>query len=445
MKNYSIWQDNIKHDIYPELLNSISVDVLIIGGGITGISSLYHLANSKLKTILVEQQSIGMSTTSRSTGKLSYLQNDLLDKIRMSSGDEIAYQYINSQIDAINMIKRTIQKENIKCDFIKVNSKLYTNNKKEIKEMQDLSHFLEKKVQVIQASSSLVDSKYMFEVENTYLIHPVKFLNSLASKLDNIYEKTSIKKITRKDNYYYCYTDKVEIKAKYVIIATHYPYFNLPYFFPIKGTIEKSYLEAAKYCSDAISLISYSSPFISIRNYQDYLIYLSNSHSINKDVDDKKHFIELVKKCSDLGLKGAYFWSNSDILTNDGLPYIGKISDNLFIGTGYNTWGLTNGFLAGKIISDIILNEKNQYIELFDPKRDNLEQIIGGVNAAFKNISGYLSGLIYGKSKKYCTHMGCKLVYNKVEKTYDCPCHGSRFNINGEAIVAPANHDLKNK
>lgn len=443
MKNYSVWQDNIKFKKYKELLDDTSCDVLIIGGGITGISILYHLAKTSFKTILVEQNKIGMGTTSRSTGKLSFLQNDLLDKIRTSMGDEKTKLYLDSQIEAINLVKNIIKKEHIACDLEMVNSKLYTSSDEEVKEVLELRKFLEKNnIQCYDTNSSLVKSKYMFEVSGTYLFHPLKFLQGLVKNLNNIYENTSIKKIIKEKDYYLCYSEKNIIKAKYVIIASHYPYFNWPFIFPLKASLEKSYLSASSYQGDKVSLISYSNPFISIRNYQDNLIYLSNSHSINKDTCDKKHFNELLKKLKDIKLNPEYLWSNIDIMTNDGLPYIGKIKDDMLIATGYNTWGLATGVLSGKIIHDILLKKENKYFDLFDPKRSNLEQIIGGITATYKNISGYVNGFMKSKNKKACTHMGCKLIYNEIEKTYDCPCHGSRFNKNGDVIISPANKKI---
>ena len=444
MKNYSIWQDINNEFVFPKVNNDMEVDVLIIGGGITGISSLYQLKDSKLKVILIEQNRIGMSTTSLSTGKLSFLQNDLIDKIRTSFDDDTARLYINSQIEAINLIKAIIKKERINCDLEKVNSKLYTNKENEIKDLKNLSSFLNScHIKVMESTSNIVKSKYMIEVEGTYTFHPLKFIIGLAKKLHNIYENTSIKKIIKEKDGYICFTDKYKIKTKKIIIASHYPYFNLPFIFPIKATLEKSYLLASKYKDDKVSLISYSNPFISIRNYHDYLIYLSNSHSINKNTCDKKNFNELIKKVNDLNLKPDYLWSNIDIMTNDGLPYIGRIDDNMFIGTGYNTWGLTNGILAGKIISDIILNYDNPYVFIFDPQRSNLEQIIGGVKCAYHSISGFITGILESKNRINCPHMGCKLIYNEVENTFDCPCHGSRFNKNGKVIVSPANKNIK--
>lgn len=467
MKNISIWKDNNTYNKdYPQLNDDKNVDVLIIGGGITGISTLYHLKDSKLKVILVEQNKIGMSTTGNSTGKLTYLQNDLIDKIRKSFNDNAAYEYINSQKDAINSIVKVINSNNIKCDLKKVDSFIYTNKEKEIDKVKQLERFLNDN-NIKHNGVKLVKSKYSFNVANTYIFHPIKFIYGL---LDNnnypIYENTSIKKIKKLNNQYLCYTEKNVIKAKWVIIASHYPYFSIPFLFPIKASLEKSYLSASKYKTAPISVISYSTPFISIRTYKNYLIYLSNSHYINEKTCDRKNYEELIKKLEKLDMKTEYLWSNIDIITNDGIPYIGKIKDRLLIGTGYNTWGLTNGFLAGIILSDIVMNRANKYTKLFSPNRINSSQIIGSINNIVKSIDGYINGyfsknknIIYKKknsknimsyktnNEEYtvyqnCPHIGCKLIYNEIEKTWDCPCHGSRFNINGKCISSPANKDI---
>ncbi len=443
MKNYSIWKDNVNIKSYPKLDTNKEIDILIIGGGITGISIFYNLSNLNLKTILVEQGKIGMSTTSNSTGKLSFLQNDLLDKIRNNFNEDTLKLYLDSQIETIKIITDIIKKEKIDCDLTMVDSILYTNTKEEIEKLKDLENFLNNYgIKTYLESTNLVESKYMFKVSNTYIFNPLKFVYGLSKKLNNIYENTCIEKIIKKDNYYLCYFRDYVIKTKKVIIASHYPYFNLPFLFPLKATLEKSYLSASKYNGNNISLISYSNPFISIRTYKDYIIYLSNSHSINKDTYDSLHFNELKKKLHDLNLKEEYLWSNIDIITNDGLPYIGLIDNNMFIATGYNTWGLANSVLAGKIIHDIILKNDNKYIHLFDPKRDSLWKNLGSINAINKSITGFISGLIKSESRITCPHLGCKLIYNREENTYDCPCHGSRFDKNGNVIMAPANKSI---
>lgn len=467
MKNISIWKESKKDTAYPSLKENKEVDVLIIGGGVTGASVFNNLKNSNLKVILVEQNKIAFSTTGNSTGKISFLQNDLIDKIRKNFNDDIASLYLKSQLDGIKIVTDTIKKEGISCDLEKVDSYLYTEKDYEMEKIKDLEKFLEKNnIKVEKDDCSLVKSKYMIKVTDTYMFNPVKYVYGLLKDEKNIYENTMIKKIEKDGNFYICMTENYKIKTKWVVIASHYPYFNYPYFFPIKASLEKSYLSASKYKTKDISLISYSYPFISLRTYKDYLIYLSNSHSIEKNIDDKKNFNELLKKVNDLNLKPDFLWSNIDIITSDGLPFIGRLKDKILIATGYNTWGFTNSALAGKLLVDIINNKDNKYIKLFDPNRKNLEIIKGGFVNSYKNLTGIINGYLYKNSKvtyktlngkkimiyndkekeykviRKCPHLGCSLTFNEIEKTWDCPCHGSRFNLEGKVISAPSNHDI---
>ena len=444
MKNISIWKDYYEETNYESLNCDIDVDVLIIGGGLTGISTLYHLKDSNLKVALVEQNKIGLGVTGNSTGKLNYLQNDLIDKIRNFYSDPVASTYVNSQIDSINSVVSTIKEKNIDCDLEKVNSYLYTNEDEDVSKLKDLESFLmNNNIRVYKANHKLVESKYMIDVSNTYIFNPLKFINGLLK--DNkhpVYENTSIKKIRKYRDYYFCYTDFNKIKTKYVVLASHYPYFLKPFLFPFKVSLEKSYLSASLYNIKPFSLISYSNPFISMRTYKNYLIYLSNSHSINKDVCDKDNFNELLEKISNIGLSPEYLWSNIDILTSDGLPLIGTLKDNILIGTGYNTWGLTNGFLAGKLLSDIIMNNDNPYIDLFSPKRKNRNKVSSYISNTYKNVDGFVKGYIKSTSSYICPHLKCKLIFNELEETYDCPCHGSRFDKSGKCINGPSNKDI---
>ena len=162
-------------------------------------------------------------------------------------------------------------------------------------------------------------------------------------------------------------------------------------------------------------------------------------------------------------------------MTIDFLPYIGKVNNNLYIGTGYNTWGMTNGVLAGKILSDIILGRDNKCIELFKPKRFRFLAIFSEIlilgSSAYsfiktrlsRNKRWYSSGVCFKKlggrevgiytdleGEKHmvynlCPHLKRRLIFNEVEKTWDCPCHGSRFDINGKCIEGPSNYDISYK
>ena len=471
MKKYSIWKEDVELSSFGKLDENKDVDVLIIGGGMTGINTFYQLATSSLEVLLVEQNKIGMGVTVNSTGKLTYLQESLYEKIIKTNDEEKAKEYLESQKDAIKLATDIIDKENIDCNLLSAPSYVYSLDDEEDKKLDDLKEFLINcGIKVIDGKSDLVKYKHMIGVEDTYFFHPLKYIKGLVSKINknNIFEDTSIVKMKKNGaDGYICYTneDKI-IRAKIVVIASHYPYFNLPFVFPIKGSLEKSYLSASKYKEGNISMIKYSKPIISLRSYLDYLLYLSNSHNISSKVDDKEHYRELKKKLDDLGLEPKFMWSNTDIMTNDGLPYIGRIDDNLLIGTGYNTWGMSNGILAGKILADIIMGKDNKYLDLFNPKRMNMGIVGGAIADSGYSALGYVNGIltdsdkirydtidgkeiaIYkddnGEHKVYtkCPHMGCRLIFNEFELTWDCPCHSSRFDLDGKCISAPSNKDI---
>ncbi len=474
MKKYSIWKEDVELPSFNKLDENKDIDVLIIGGGMTGINTFYQLKDSTLEVFLVEQNKIGMGVTVNSTGKLTYLQDSLYEKIKKSNDEVKAKEYLESQRDAIRLATDIISKENIDCNLISAPSYVYSLSDEEDEKLYLLKKFLvDSGVKVIDGKSDLVKYKKMIGVEDTYLFHPLKYISGLIDKLDisKIFEDTSIVKMDKDvDGGYVCYTndDKI-IRAKWVVIASHYPYFNLPFLFPIKGSLEKSYLSASKYREDNISMIKYDKPIISIRSYLDYLLYLSNSHNISSKVYDNEHYIELKKKLDDLGLVPEFMWSNTDIMTNDGLPYVGKIDDNLLIGTGYNTWGMSNGILAGKILADVILHNDNKYLELFNPKRVNMRIVGGAIADGVYSALGYINGILTDSDKiKYevidgkeiaiyeddkgkhivytkCPHMGCRLLFNEFELTWDCPCHASRFDIDGKCISGPSNKDISVK
>lgn len=483
MKNYSIWSEEIKNK-YSKLDNDIKVDVLIIGGGITGISTAYHLRNSKLKVCLVEKNIIASGVTSRTTGKLTYLQENIYSKLKTYHSIDKTKLYLESQKDAIKIVKDIVNKEHIDCNLEKVSSYTFTKNKnnkyyKEKELMKELNIKI-KETNKLPNKENVYDSFY---TEDTYVFHPIKYLNSLANICNKnnikIYENTSILSINKENNFYICKTDTYTIKTKYIVLALHYPYFLIPFEMPIKCTLEKSYIEAYKVDKNyKFSAISISKPTISTRFYNDninYQIYLSNSHNTSIHDNDLKNFYNLIKQKDK---EVDYLWSNKDIITNDSLPFIGSLNDNntILIGTGYNTWGMTNGSIAGKILSDIILNKENKYIELFNPRRSinlgkviNFPIILGSTLYSFskskiyKNKSWYSPNVkfekrngkniaIYIDEKKHehkvynlCPHLKCSLTFNEIEHTWDCPCHGSRFDIDGHLIEGPSNYDISYK
>lgn len=476
----SLWKKYKNENNFKKLEEDINIDTLIIGGGIVGLTTLYYLKN-ETSVCLVDAGTIGCGVTQNTTGKLTYLQEAIYTKLTKNRNKETAIQYLNSQKYAIELIKEIIEKEKIDCDLEKVKSFIFTNKESELPELEAEKNFLEDQNIEVKESSLPFSVPYLkaISVSDTYVFNPIKYLNGLKEHLkeNKIYEQTKIEKIEYKNKQYLCYTDKQKITAKKVINACHYPFFILPFLLPLKSHIEKSYIIATKGNEyNQASCINLSLPSISIRYYKDkentYQIFLARSHNTAVKQNDKENFAK-VKEYFKLKEEDIVAeWSNVDIITDDKLPYIGKIKNELFIATGFNTWGMTNGILAAKILSDNIKGTKNPYQELFKIHRMNTYKcksllpnlattIIAMIGSKWQKKKWYKSNLTFKKAngktiaiykdeqqKEHivyttCPHFGCSLIFNETEKTWDCPCHSSRFDIDGKCIKGPSTKDIK--
>ena len=253
-----------------------------------------------------------------------------------------------------------------------------------------------------------------------------------------------------------------------------------PYLFPFRSSIKKGYLCASLLDkTKRFNAINEDDTVHSIRYHSDnknYIIYSSEERNLGQNTNDTKNYNNLLWKMkSKLSENVKYYWFNTDIVTTDNLPIIGFLEEdnkNLLIGTGYNLWGMTNGTIAGKILSDLILGNKNKYEELFNPNRTfNINKLKNYVSYNFSNSFSFIKSklnknypfyknveIIEKNNKKYgkytdedgnvyivsntCPHMKCSLIFNMVDKTWDCPCHSSRFDIKGNVIKGPSVYSI---
>ena len=469
MKNSSFWKntEEIKRT-NRKFENNMKCDILIIGGGITGLTTAFYLDNSNKSVILIDSKKIGNGITSSSTGKLTIMQGNIYSKISNVLNYKTAYQYYKSQKCSLKLIDDFIRKYNCDCDYEKSDSYLFVDNISNIVELEKEEEFY-KKAKIKYKKVDKLPNEYPInvglEIANMHVINPLKFINEIKRNIKNvkIYENICALEINKSFGIYKVRTLKGNIFAKKIVVATHYPFFIKPGFIPFKTHIEKSYMLASKvdnyYSFNAINIDNNTT---SMRYYKDYLIMANNSHIPSNNDNYVRKFNKSNSKSKG---KIEYNWSNHDVMTNDYMPYIGEVENNIYISTGYNKWGLTNGFLAGKIISDLILSKKNQYANLFSLNRKG--SVIKSINALNsnlntsnvyvkmklfkrhdlkikneKNISTYKDGKKEYKVYNKCPHMGCKLIFNEIEKTWDCPCHGSRFDIRGKSICGPSTYSI---
>ena len=473
MKNKTIWNENIKLQKFNKKKFDNEIDILIIGGGITGLTAAYFLKDTNYRVTLIDKSNIGMGITTKSTAKISYLQGTIYQTLANYFDIKTSKLYLESQLEATNLIKNIVKKNNITCDLEKVDSIIFTLEDKGVKKIYKEKKILESfNINVDVVSNEKI--KIGIKVHDTYIFNPVKYLNNLVEIIKNkvdIYENITAKNIEKQDNGFIVKTSNGNIKTKKIIVACHYPFFILPTLIPFKTYIKREYVNAAKVKSNKkYTALSIDKNLHSIRFYKDYIIYGSNKHKLTNKIDYKKNYEKSQKDFFKyFNIKPEYTWMNHDIVSNDNLPLIGSIDKDMYIATAYNAWGITNGTIAAKIIIDLILNQESKYEWLFDPKRNNKNLIINSFLGSFNYLKAYtqslfiknnpyyikIKGINYGvyKDEKnnthmiklICPHMKCSLVFNREENTWDCPCHGSRFDLDGKLLFGPATKNLENK
>jgi len=490
VKNKSIWiNSKVKNETMSKLDKDLNCEILIIGGGMAGLSVAYHLIDSGKSTVLIEKGKCGMGVTSRNTGKLTWMQDLIYGKLSNNYSDKVAKLYYDSQIDAINIVKNIINDNSIECHLMKTKSYVFSNNENDYNKYADEINFYKNhniKYKLLDKLSVNYPCKYVLETNNSYVFNPYEYLvglkNIIKDKI-NIYEHTRCISVDKDNNEYVILVDDGhKIRCKYVVVASHYPMFIIPFFIPFKTRVERFFLGVSKCnkCED-IQIISSEKHSVSMRYYNynknNYFIYGRRNHSITSNLDIRNDYEELNKEYKKyFGKDVDYFFHTHDLMTYDNLPFIGEVDNNLFICTGFNKWGNTNGTIAGVVISDIITGKKNKYIGLFNPKRglsfDKIKNLflynveVGGryvINKICSNksyygddvkikyINGKKCGIYVDKNgnqhvvSNICPHMKCNLVFNYIDKTWDCPCHASRFDIDGNIIYGPSVFDIKVK
>ncbi len=446
--NFSYWVESTKQTNFPSLAKDISTDVLIIGGGITGILTAYMLSNSNLNITIVEADKMAMGVTANTTAKITSQHGLLYDYLLNSFDFETAKGYLDSNEEAIKLVSQIVEKEKIDCDFSYQDSYVYTCQKSNVQKIVD---------EVSAITSLGLKAEYVtecplpFNIEagikfpNQAQFHPRKYLLNLLSVLEtkniNLFENSKVIDIKHTNNMYEVYTNEYKITTKYLVMASHYPIKNFPGMYFIKMYQDSSYAIGVELNQDVFDgmYISCDFPSYSFRN--------------------------------------AIQANGKKLLIVGGLGEFSNFLPNMYVATGYKKWGMTTSHVAAKIISDKILNSENPYEKIYTATRlkpiknskefgnmlkqsayslainkltppiisySELTNDSGGV----VNYNGKKLGIYKDKDGKkfavlpYCKHLGCELSWNNLEKTWDCPCHGSRYDYTGKIITEPTTENL---
>jgi glycine/D-amino acid oxidase-like deaminating enzyme/nitrite reductase/ring-hydroxylating ferredoxin subunit len=497
MRHEALWLATTSDPGYERLPGPTGVDVAVIGAGIAGLTTALLLKREGLTVAVLEANEVCAATTGHTTAKVSAQHGLIYNTLSSKVGDDGARVYAEANLHAVELIDRLVREYEIDCDWERRPAYTYTEDESEISEIEDEVEAAQRAG--LQASFTTETDlpwpvKAAVRVDDQAQFHPRRFCLALAEYINGngsaVYEHTRAHDV---DEGSPCVikTNRHDVRADYVVLATHLPFLDRGAFFA-KCHPEREYVLAITLEEPAPSgmYISAGQPTRSLRQHpstgQELLILGGESHKTGQDPDTGRHYAALERYARErFAVRSIdYRWSTQDYTTLDHLPYIGKLrrsSDRVYVATGFNKWGMTNGTVAGLIIRDEILDRKNEWTALFDPGRvkspssaktfvkENANvagALIGGLiargsraapeelgpgqgrvmSAGHKRIavSRDLEGELHAVSP-HCTHMGCMLSWNQAETSWDCPCHGSRFAQDGTVLEGPAVSELDDR
>ena len=493
----SIWRANSNKTNYSKLEENKRTQVCVVGAGITGIMTAYELVLKGKKVILLDRDRCVSGATADTTAKVTSQHGLFYYYLIKEYGKEVAGKYLYSNEMAVKRVKEIINSNNIECDLESKDAYVYTNDEKEL---EKIKNEIEAVKSLAFDAEFCTETSLPFEIlgaikfKNQAQFNIMKYLQGILKILEDkgveIYEQTKVVDVNKKNGKYNVITEnEYYIQAEHVVLATHYPIMNFPGFHFLKMYQDRSYViagETKEPLPEGMYITS-DSPTISFRTIKDgnkYLLAIGGSDHKTGDnttfLDENYEYLEKYAKTLYPDFKVKYKWSTQDCISLDKIPYIGELSHlmpDVYIATGYKKWGMTSSHVAAQIICDKILKKPNQFEEVYSSLRfkplknrkefgNMLKQSVYSLvlnkiklpkdklddieldNGGIIEYEGEKVGVYKDKKgeifliEPYCTHLGCELTWNNLEKSWDCPCHGSRFNYKGEAMNEPAVEDL---
>ena len=492
--NKSFWISSTPKTDYPTLVEDLRVDVAIIGGGMAGITSAYLLAEEGLKVAVLEADRILMGTTAHTTAKLTSQHGLIYAQVKRQLGAEQARQYAEANEASIKFVAHLIEEKKIDCDFSWQSAYIYTQSDNYIQKLQ---------AEQTIASELGIKAYYQTELSVPILIkgalrfdkqaqfHPRKYLLALAKMMGEkgcrIFEQSRVVDLQGGGPYSVFTDNGKKVTARVVIMASHYPCHNFPGLYFTKLYQERGYavVVKAKESFPGGMYRSAENPIRSLRSLPteagERILVVGEKHKTGHGQDLVQHYKNLMDFAHELFTVEdfPYRWSTQDCITMDDIPYIGKMTSgrpDLYTATGFRKWGMTNSTVSGMILRDLIVKGESPWQEVYSPSRHNAASAVNfivqnadvGVNfisgklkpmkesisvnpgeAMITEVKGHRAGVYKDNQNEFhvvdttCTHLRCELNWNDAEHSWDCPCHGSRFTVDGKIVEGPAMKELE--
>ncbi len=429
----SLWDKTAEMPRFDALSGDLQTDVLVIGGGITGLLCGHFLQEAGVSCTVIDAGRICQGVTHNTTAKLTVQHGLIYHKLICKYGAEVAWLYFQAQNHALSAYREL--SASFDCDFEEKDAFVYSRNSQI--EIEQEANALRK----IGCPAIFAENINLpFRIQGAVCVpkqaqfHPLKFLHSIANNLQ-IFENTRALEIRPGE----VLTNKGKIKAEKIVVATHFPFINKHGAYFIKVYQHRSYVLALKNAPDVKGMyVDASLKGLSFRNSGDLLLLGGGSHRTGKKGGNWRELTEFSRHFYP-GAEEIGRWATQDCMSLDGIPYVGQYAGgtpNLYVATGFNKWGMTNAMVSARILRDLVLEQDNDFAKVFAPNRQMLHPQLG-INL-FESVLGLITPTV-----PRCPHLGCALKYNKFEHSWDCPCHGSRFTEKGKVIDNPANGDKK--
>jgi len=457
----SIWSDEKSRILTERKTLPKSAEVVIIGGGMAGLLCAYLLKESGVQAIVLEASEICSGQTKNTTAKITSQHGLIYSKLARIFDKQTASAFGRLNERAIDEYERIVRGCGIACGFRRLPSYLYTKTEKGVKELeQERAEALKAgiKASIVYETELPFPVKMALKYENQAQFHPLEFLQGIVNGLD-VYEQERVLRVIGNK----IITEHACLQAKKIVFATHFPFVNFPGFYFAKMHQERSYVLGVRVPESGLP---YNEPNgqdesttegwkqltgmyygldqdgLSFRSAKDVILVGGKSHRTGIQQTEnpyealKKEISKIWPKYEDVAK-----WSAQDCMTLDSLPYIGVYSKwrpEWYVAAGFEKWGMTGSMVSAMVIRDLILGNPNPYAAIVSPQRRWTKE---SIRMLLEEGANSMRNFITLKGPR-CPHLGCRLKWNRYERTWDCPCHGSRFHEDGKLLDNPAQEDL---
>jgi glycine/D-amino acid oxidase-like deaminating enzyme/nitrite reductase/ring-hydroxylating ferredoxin subunit len=491
------WRETADIPKFHPLKENGEADVVIVGGGITGITAAYLLVKAGLKIVLLEADTLLNGTTGHTTAKVTAQHDVIYDEFISHFGEYTAKLYYQANSEALEWIQETVLAHHIPCDFSRQDAYLYATTEKSARKLEtEWAAYQTLGIQggLVEKIPFAIPIINALRMDNQAQFHPLQYLTRLVQFITEgggrIFEHTTAVNVEENGERTAVLTrNGHRMEGSTVLVCSHFPFYEGLGLYSAKLHADRSYALACRTKTPYPGgmYLSVDQPTRSLRSVthhgEELVIIGGESHKTGQGKDTREHYqaLETFGKEVMGAEKILYQWSTQDLGTLDKIPYVGPVTEGeprILIATGYRKWGMTTGTAAARLLADYVLERDTPYRELYTPSRFQADP---SLKKLIKENANVVANLVKGKLEKpdtdleqlakdegavitlggerkgayrdregklhivdtTCTHVGCEVNWNAGERSWDCPCHGSRFSYTGEVMEGPAEKPLR--